>query len=77
MADFKEFITVELNKETKGYFCYWEQQDLADGSEIDCDWDFDVSLSNAIQFLIAHNYDTDDAIRKLVIHDKYHKEDEY
>lgn len=77
MADFKEFITIELNSETKGYFCIWEKQDLADGSIVDHDWDFDVSLRDAIKFLMVHNFDTDYAIRKLVIHDKYHKEDEY
>lgn len=77
MADFKEFITIELNSETKGYFCYWEKQDLADGSTVDIDWDFDVSLRDAIDFLRDYNYDTDEAIRKLVTNNKYYKEDEY
>lgn len=77
MADFKEFITVELNSETGKYCCYWEKQDLADGINVDCDWWLNVSLSNAIDFLRDYNYDTDEAIRKLVTNNKYYKEDEY
>lgn len=77
MADFKEFIHVQLNTETGGYYCYWEKEDLADESIVDCDWDFETSLSNAIKFLRDHNYDTDYAIRSVVIQDRYSKSDEY
>lgn len=77
MADFKEFIHVQLDTETGSYFCYWEKIDLADKSRVDCDWDYEASLSNAIKFLIEHNYDTDIAIRSVVIQDRYLKSEEY
>lgn len=77
MADFKEFIHVQLDTKTESYFCYWEKEDLADESIIDCDQDYEVSLSDAIKFLIEHNYDTDYAIRSVITQDGYLKSDEY
>lgn len=32
MADFKEIIAIDLDYKTGGYYCYWENQDLADES---------------------------------------------
>ena len=77
MADFKEFINVQLDTETESYYCYWEKIDLVDETCVDCDWDYEVSLSDAIKFLRDHKYDTDYAIRSVVIHDRYLKSDKY